>query len=314
MKVLLVDTVHPVLPERLAELGLEVEEDYNSQPLQILEKLKDYTGLIIRSRFPVGADVIHRATNLKFIGRVGAGLENIDLAAAQKAGIQVFKAPEGNRDAVGEHALAMLLMLFNNLKKADAEVRTGQWLRADNRGYELRGKTVGILGFGYMGSAFAEKLQGFNCRILAYDKYKTDYAPAGVEEVSLAQLQDEADVLSLHIPQSEETLEMVNAGFLAGFAKPIYLINTARGKSVVTSDLVAALQSGQVLGACLDVLEYEKSSFENMFSQSLPAAFDYLIKSERVILSPHIAGWTHESHERMAQVIVNKVEAFLNNT
>jgi D-3-phosphoglycerate dehydrogenase len=308
MKVLILDTVHPILKRRLEAMGYTVNEDVKSTPQQLEARLPQYHGLIIRSRFPITAAFIHRAKTLKFIGRVGAGLENIDLTAAQKAGIQVFKAPEGNRDAVGEHALGMLLMLFNHLKRADAEVRAGVWRRAENRGYELRGKTVGIFGFGYMGSALAEKLQGFNCRVVAYDKYKTSYAPSGVEELSLRQFKAAADVVSLHIPQSPETVGLVDQAFLEGFAKNIYLINTARGKALVTQDLVWALENGKVLGACLDVLEYEKASFENMFTQSLPEAFEYLIKSSKVLLSPHIAGWTHESHQRMAQVIADKVE------
>jgi D-3-phosphoglycerate dehydrogenase len=311
MKILLLDTVNPHLIKRLKGLGCQVDEDYQSTPQEILSKINAYQGLVIRSRFPLKAKFIAQAQNLQFIARVGAGLENIDLQAAADANISVFKAPEGNRHAVAEHALGMLLSLFNNLKRADAEVRQGIWRREENRGYELRGKTVAIIGFGYMGSAMAKKLTGFDCRVVAYDKYKTNYATQGVEELSLAQVQAAADVVSLHVPQSEETSGWVNADFLAAFKKDIYLLNTARGKSVVTQALVNALESGKVKGACLDVLEYEKSSFENMFSQNLPEAFDYLIKSDKVLLSPHIAGWTFESDIAMVEVIAAKIEVFL---
>ncbi len=303
-----IDTVDPLLQNGLSQLGWEVEEDYSSSKEEIANKLHQYQGLVIRSRFPVDKAFLEKAHHLKFIARVGAGMENIDIPFAESKGIHLIKAPEGNRDAVGEHAIGMLLMLFNNLKRADAEVRNGQWRREANRGFELQGKTVGILGYGYMGSAMAEKLQGFGCTVIAYDKYKSNYAPTGVEEVSLAELQDRTDILSLHIPQSAETAGMVNDDFIHAFAKPFYLINTARGKSVRTTALVKALEAGKVKGACLDVLEYEKASFENMFSQQLPEAFEYLIKSDKVILSPHVAGWSFESNIKMAEVILEKIK------
>lgn len=308
MKVLIVDTVDAILTDGLKQLGYTVEEDYFSPKGGIIQKLDEYDGLVIRSRFPVDQELIEAGEKLKFIARVGAGMENIDIPFAQSKGIHLIKAPEGNRDAVGEHAVGMLLMLFNNLKRADAEVRKGMWRREENRGLELHGKTVGVIGYGQMGSAFAEKLRGFGCRVLAYDKYIFGYGNEFVKEVSLEELQREADIVSLHIPQAEETLGMMDLAFIDAFAKPFYLINTARGKSVKTADLVQGLKSGKVLGACLDVLEYEKASFEDMFSQDLPAAFEYLIKSERVILSPHIAGWTIESNQKMAQTIVDKVK------
>ncbi len=323
MKVLIIDTVDPILTDGLRGLGFELEEDYKSSKAEIMAKLPNYEGMVIRSRFPVDKTFIECGTSLRFIARVGAGMENIDIPFAESKNINLIKAPEGNRDAVGEHAIGMLLMLFNNLKRADAEVRNGQWRREANRGLEIQGKTVGIIGYGYMGSAFAEKLQGFGCKVLAYDKYKSGFGNVYVEETSLTDLQKYADIVSLHIPQSEETLGMVNSDFINAFAKPFYLVNTARGKSVKTADLVDALKSGKVLGACLDVLEYEKASFEDMFvevrprpsatpskgGQNMPAAFQYLIEAENVILSPHIAGWTIESNQKMAQTIVNKVKA-----
>lgn len=309
MKVLIIDTVDPILTDGLRSLGYKLDEDYKSSKAEIMAKLSEYGGIVIRSRFPVDKEFIESGTSLKFIARVGAGMENIDIPFAESKNIHLIKAPEGNRDAVGEHAVGMLLMLFNNLKRADTEVRNGQWRREANRGFEIHGKSVGIIGFGYMGSAFAEKLKGFGCKVLAFDKYKKSFGDPYVHEVSLEELKRTADIVSLHIPQSEETVGMVNAEFINSFSKPFYLINTARGKSVNTSDLVAALKSGKVLGACLDVLEYEKASFEDMFAQDLPPAFQYLIEAENVVLSPHIAGWTVESNQKMAQTIVHKVKA-----
>ncbi len=322
MKVLLIDTVDPTLSGGLRQMGFQLEEDYKSSKEDIANKLSDYQGMVIRSRFPVDAAFIAKGTNLKFIARVGAGMENIDIPFAESKGIHLIKAPEGNRDAVGEQAIGMLLMLFNNLKRADSEVRQGLWRREENRGLEIHGKTVGIIGYGYMGSAFAEKLRGFGCTVLAYDKYKKGFGSEYVKEVSLEELQQESDIVSLHIPQAPDTLGMVDEDFINAFAKPFYLINTARGKSVKTEALVNALKSGKILGACLDVLEYEKASFENMFTlagegdlgsaeivTSLPEAFQYLIQSDKVILSPHIAGWSFESNKKMAQVILDKVNA-----
>lgn len=312
-KVLVVDTVDPILINGLKELRYKVDEDYSSSKAEIMKKLGDYQGMVIRSRFPVDKELIDSGSSLEFIGRVGAGMENIDILHAESKGIHLIKAPEGNRDAVGEHAIGMLLMLLNNLKRADMEVRNGQWRREENRGYEIQGKVVGVIGYGYMGSAFAEKLRGFGCKVLVYDKYKKSFGDGFINETSLREIQERADIVSIHIPQSPETVGMVNADFINAFQKPFYFINTARGKSVVTADLVEAIKSGKVLGACLDVLEYEKASFENMFSQELPEAFQYLINSDKVVLSPHIAGWTFESNEKMAQTIVNKVRALKAN-
>lgn len=320
MKVVLLDTVHEALPKGLKEIGFELQEAYTQTGKKLQAILAAADGLIVRSRIPINHQVFEWSPNLKFIGRVGAGMENIDVDMATSRKVALFNAPEGNRTAVGEHALGMLLMLLNRLKIADNEVRQGVWLRAENRGVELEGKTIGIIGYGHMGSAFAEKLQGFGCAVLAYDKYKTGFASKWVKEVSLATLQQQADIVSLHIPQTEETIGMVNTAFLENFAKPIYLINTARGKIVNTEALVEALKNKKVSGACLDVLEYEKSSFENMFSRSvehskvqkIPQAFQYLLKAPQVLLSPHIAGWTHESNRKMAEVIVEKIKQWKN--
>lgn len=306
MKILHLDSNHPLLIQQLNDLGFTNHEDYTSSKEAIQDKIKNYDGFIIRSRFSIDNTFLDAATNLKFIGRVGAGLENIDCDYAQQKGIHLISAPEGNRNAVGEHSLAMLLSLFNKLHKADAQVRQGQWLREDNRGLELDGKTVGLIGYGNMGKAFAKKLHGFEVTVLCYD-IKPNVGDANATQVSLQELQEKADVLSLHIPETPLTINMVNETFINDFKKPFWFINTARGKSVITAHLTAALQSGKILGAGLDVLEYEKSSFENLFSSNMPEAFQYLIQAENVILTPHVAGWTIESKEKLAQTIVDKI-------
>ena len=308
MKILHLDTNHPLLIHQLNKLGFDNHEDNESSKEIIEAKIHEYEGIVIRSRFTIDKKFLDKATRLKFIARVGSGLENIDVAYAQSKDIHLFSAPEGNRNAVGEHALGMLLSLFNNLNKADREVRQGKWQRESNRGLELDGKTVGIIGYGNMGKAFAKKLRGFDVEVLCYD-IKDSVGDTNCRQVTLSELQKEADVLTLHTPQTELTINMVDADFINAFTKPFWLINTARGKSVVTKDLVTALQSGKVLGAGLDVLEYEKASFESLFNSELPEAFKYLIEAENVILSPHVAGWTIESKEKLAQTIVDKIKA-----
>lgn len=308
MKVLHIDSNHDLLINQLNDLGYINDIDYTSSKEAIEAKIYKYGGLVIRSRFTIDKTFLDAATNLKFIARVGAGLENIDCNYARKKGVYLIAAPEGNRNAVGEQALAMLLSLFNKLNKADREVREGKWLREDNRGIELDGKTVGIIGYGNMGKAFAKKLRGFDVNVLCYD-IKDHVDDENAKQVSLKALQKQADVLSLHTPQTPLTLNMINAEFINSFSKPFWLINTARGKSVVTADLVSALQSDKILGAGLDVLEYEKTSFENLFSDDMPPAFQYLIQAENVLLTPHVAGWTIESKEKLAQTIVDKIKA-----
>lgn len=307
MKILHIDSNHSLLINQLNDLGCTNDEDYTSSKQEIQNKISDYDGFIIRSRFSIDKQFLDAATNLKFIGRVGAGLENIDCEYASQKGIHLISAPEGNRNAVGEHSLAMLLSLFNKLNKADQEVRSGKWLREENRGIELDGKTVGLIGYGNMGKAFAKKLRGFDVTVLCYD-LKENVADTNAKQVSLKELQKQADVLSLHTPETQLTTNMVDENFINQFTKPFWLINTARGKSVVTKDLVSALKSGKILGAGLDVLEYEKASFENLFSSNMPEAFQYLIQAENVLLSPHVAGWTKESKEKLAQTIVDKIK------
>ncbi|WP_412986552.1 2-hydroxyacid dehydrogenase [Pontimicrobium sp. IMCC45349] len=309
MKVLHLDTNHPLLLSQLNDLGFTNHEDYTSSKQDIEAKIHEYDGFIIRSRFKIDKQFLDKATNLKFIGRVGAGLENIDCEYAESKGVKLISAPEGNRNAVGEHALGMLLSLFNKLNTADSEVRNGRWQREANRGVELDGKTVGLIGYGNMGNAFAKKLRGFDVEVLCYD-IKDNLGNANATQVSLSELQERADVLSLHTPETPLTINMIDDDFINSFKKPFWLINTARGKSVVTKDLVKALKSGKILGAGLDVLEYEKSSFEDMFSDNqLPEAFQYLIKAPNVLLTPHVAGWTIESKIKLAQTIVDKIKA-----
>ena len=307
MKVLLLDSNHPSLKKGLEKIGYQCDEDFISTKEAIEAKITLYDGIVIRSRFAIDKQFIDAATNLKFIARVGAGLENIDVNYALHKGIKLISAPEGNRNAVGEHALGMILSLFNNLNKADAEVKKGIWLREENRGVELEGKTIGIIGYGNMGKAFAKKLKGFDVETICYD-IKPDLGDTNATQVTLEILFKKTDVLSLHLPETPLTLKMINTTFIDQFKKDFYIINTGRGPSVVTANLVKALRSGKILGACLDVLEYEKSSFENLFSESnLSEAFKYLTQSDKVILSPHIAGWTHESHYKLAKIIIEKV-------
>lgn len=309
MKILHLDTNHPLMIARLRALGFENHEDYSSSREVVEEKIGNYDGIIIRSRFTLDRSFLEKADKLKFIGRVGAGLENIDTSYAEERGIFLASAPEGNRNAVGEHTLGMLLSLMNKLNSADREVRSGSWRREENRGVELDGKTVGIIGYGNMGHAFAKKLRGFDVQVLCLD-IRPDLADEEVRQVELDEFQDLCDVVSLHVPQTEETIGMVDARFIAGFRKPFWLLNTARGKCVKTDALVAGLDSGRILGAGLDVLEYEKTSFESLFGGGkLPESFEYLVNADNVILSPHVAGWTKESKEKLAQTIVDKIEA-----
>ena len=308
MKILHLDTNHPTLLKQLNAAGHENHEDYTSSKIEIEKKIHNYDGIIVRSRFSIDEPFLKKATKLKFIGRVGAGLENIDCCYASSNGIKLISAPEGNKNAVGEHTLGMILSLFNKLNKADKEVKQGFWFREENRGIELDGKTIGIIGYGNMGKSFAKKLRGFDVEVLCYD-IKPSVGDENCKQVSLKELQEKIDVLSLHIPQTILTEKMINTSFIESCTKNFWLINTARGKSVVTKDLVLALKSGKILGAGLDVLEYEKSSFENLFSKDqMPDAFEYLIASENVLLSPHVGGWTQESKEKLANTIVTKIK------
>lgn len=307
MKILHLDSNHPLLLQMLEEAGFSNEEDYTSTKAEIESVISEYDGIVIRSRFKIDKSFLDAASNLKFIARVGAGLESIDTEYAEKRNVKLIAAPEGNRNAVGEHTLGMLLSLFNKLNKADGEVKNGLWNREANRGMELDGKTVAIIGYGNMGKAFAKKLRGFDCEVLCFD-IKENVGDENAKQVSLKELQLKADVLSLHTPWTPLTDKMVDANFINSFAKPFWFLNTARGKSVVTAHLVSALKSGKILGAGLDVLEFEKLSFETLFdTDNLPNSLKELFAMPNVILSPHIAGWTVESKEKLATVIAQKI-------
>lgn len=308
MNVLITDSTHPVLVEKLEAAGhcCRVWTDCTYESL--LAEVQNYDALVVRSKIMIDRNFIDHARHLRCIGRVGAGMETIDVDYAESVGIKCLNSPEGNRDAVGEHAVGLLLALMDKIRVADNEVRQGLWRREANRGLEIKGRTVGIIGCGNMGSAFAQRLRGFECQIVAYDKYKpAGYAPDWVEEVSLEELQRRADIVSLHVPLTDETHYMADADFFAAFAKPIYLINTSRGAVVNTADLVAAMEQGRVLGAALDVIEYEDMSKDGLDLDTLPADFRYLLESPRTVLTPHVAGWTVESKYKLAAVLADKI-------
>jgi len=308
-KILFVDTAHPVLKEKLEQFGFQCDYFPEYQKSDFEKIVQQYVGIIIRSKIKMDKEIIDKAVRLKFIGRVGAGMENISFDYAALKGIKCLNAPEGNRDAVGEQAIGMLLSLFNNLIVCDKEVRNGIWKREENRGVELGGKTVGIIGYGNTGSAFAKKIKGFGVKILAYDKYKFDFSDEFVLESTMDDLFEQSDIISFHIPLSKETTFLCDKIFLEKFKKNIYLINTSRGKVVKTTDLIEFLEKGKVKGACLDVLEYEKTSFEGIGNENFPPELKKLFQMKNVILSPHIAGWTHESNIKMALALFEKIKA-----
>lgn len=307
MRILFLDEVHPILSERLIKAGHTCIQATQSSLEETKKAVVNADGIVIRARFRLDEDILQHAKQLKFIARSGAGMENIDANYCKSRNIQLYNAPEGNRNAVGEHALGMLLSLLNNLNKGDKEVRSGKWEREGNRGEELDGKTVGIIGFGNNGRAFAKKLRGFEVNVLAYDKYKTNFGNEFVQEARLEDIYKNADIVSFHIPQNEETIFMGNTSFFDHFLKPIILLNLSRGKIIETKALVDALKNSKVKAAGLDVLEYEKSSFESFFEQEIPPAFQYLLSAENVILSPHVGGWTKESYFKLSDVLADKI-------
>jgi D-3-phosphoglycerate dehydrogenase len=308
-KILFTDPTEPLLAEALTAAGFACDHDLDSPRAVILEKLSAYQGLVIRSRLKIDRELIDAAPDLQFIARSGVGVEHIDLAYAASRGITVFTSPEGSRDAVGEHTLGLLLMLMNNLARADRQVRQGQWIRGGNRGYEIKGKTVGILGYGNMGTAFAQRLQGFDCEVIAYDKFKENYGDENAQAVSLAELQARADILSIHIPYTPENHHFINGAFLDAFAHPVWVVNTARGLVLDTAALVERLANGQVRGAALDVIEYEDQSFVHLDPKAQPAPFQQLLEMPQVVLNPHIAGWSYEAEEGHARTLARKILA-----
>ena len=313
MNIIHLDANHPLLVDQLETLGYNNFIDTESSKEEVEKKISIYDGVIIRSRFPIDKTFIDKAKNLKFIGRVGAGLETIDINYAKKKGIKLISAPEGNRNAVGEHNLGLLLGLLNKIRVADISVRNGKWLREPNRGIELEGKIIGLIGYGNMGKSFAQKLKGFDVEVLCYD-IKNNVGDENAKQVTLNELKNSAEILSLHVPQTTDTKGMVNDSFISDFENPFLLLNTARGNCVVIKDLVKALKNNKILGAGLDVLEFENSSFESLLlTKNISHEMDYLIKSNKVLLTPHIAGWTNESKMKLAQVIVEKIKEIYKN-
>ena len=311
-RVLVTDKTHPILCEKLQAAGYHCDVQADLSYNELLEVINNYDALVVRSKVEIDRNFLDNTHTLKCIGRVGAGMETIDVEYDEQKGIRCLNSPEGNRDAVGEHALGMLLALFNNMVRANNEIRTGLWKREANRGLEIKGKTIGVIGFGNMGSSFAKRLRGFECNIISYDKYKKNYAPEYVEEVELDELFERADVVSFHVPLTAETHYMADADFFNSFSKPIYLINTARGAVVKTVDLVSAMQSGKVLGVALDVIEYENMSKDGLDLETLSADFKYLLQADNAVLTPHIGGWTVESKYKLADVLADKIIDVLN--
>ena len=304
MKVLIVDLMHESILGLLGKYGFEVTYAPKITREEIFEQISSYEGIIIRSKTPLDRELLERATRLQFIGRAGAGLDQLDLDYLEERGVELFHAAKGNRDAVAEHAIGGILALFNHLNQADTQVRKGIWDREGNRGVELKGKTVGIFGFGNMGKAFSKRLKGFGVNVLAYDKYKKDFGKKGVQEVSWETLKKEADVLSIHVPLTAETRDFFTLDELKSFAKPFWLINTARGEVIRMETLNQALDLGILIGLVLDVLENEK--FER-FCPDQKLQFELLAKRENVLFTPHVAGWTVESYQKINEVLVKQI-------
>jgi len=313
MKVFFIDKVHPILQERLTRNGFDCIDATGFSMEEFLIHQYEVQGIVIRARFLLNSEYLSNFPNLSFIARSGSGLENIDTSYCKEHQIQLFNSPEGNRNAVAEHALGMLLALMNKLCRANDQINRGLWKREDNRGEELDGKTVGIIGYGNNGAAFAKKLRGFDVKVLAYDKYKQGFGDSFVHESTLEAILNSADVISLHIPQNKETRGFVNTSFIDSVQKPFYLLNLSRGKIVNTDALMQGLQSNKIKAAGLDVLEYESKDFESIFATQLPAAFEYLLASDRVILSPHVGGWTKESYFKLSNVLADKILEWSDN-
>jgi D-3-phosphoglycerate dehydrogenase / 2-oxoglutarate reductase len=308
-KILFIDQTHPCLQEELEGMGF-VCDFFPEKGEEDIEKIiHQYTGVIIRSRILLDKKILEKAVKLCFIGRVGAGMESIDVEYAASKNIVCFNSPEGNRDALAEHALGMLLMLMNKLNIADKQIRQGIRLREENRGIEIKEKTIGIIGYGNIGSAFSQRLKGFQANVIAYDKYKFNYSDEFVKESSWDEILETADIVSFHVPLTTETNYLFNKSLINKFKKNIFVINTSRGKVVNTNDLVEGLKKGKILGAALDVIEYEDTSFEKLDESRLPEAYQFLLQAENVVLTPHIAGWTTESKYKLAKVLAEKIRA-----
>jgi len=309
-KILFINQAHPVMSQTLTAAGYECIEDTTSTKREIESKISEYDGVVIRSRISLDQQFLDAGKHLDFIAREGVGLEHINVQYAESIGIKVFISPEGSQDTVGEHAIGMLLNLLNKINRADRQVRDGKWFREENRAVELKGKTIGIIGYGNMGTSFARKVSGFEVKCLTYDKYKSNYGDEYAKEASLERIFKEADIVSLHIPYEEDNYHFVDEKFINSFSKNIYIINTARGLVLKTAAVTEGLKSGKVLGVGLDVLEYEKSSFAEVNFSDLPQPFHYLTQSDKVVLAPHIAGWSFESKKKHGQVLAKKIMKF----
>lgn len=302
MKILIADQLHHIFKEKAQALGYQVDDEPDITKTEALEKIKNYDGIVIRTKFTIDRKMFEAASKLKFVARAGAGLDNIDVAEAQKRNIVLFGANQGNSDAVGEHAVGLLLSLMNNFRKADKEIREGIWDREGNRGYELKGKTVGIIGYGFMGQSFARKLKGFQADVIAYDKYKTNFSDEFARQVSMEEIVKHSDVLSLHIPLTNQTRQLVKDEYFFRFKKPIFFINTARGEIVEVKAVLKAIEQGKILGAGLDVLQTEK--FPMLAQQPW---YNELKNNCKVILTPHVAGWTFDSYRKISEVLAEKL-------
>jgi len=309
MKILHLDTTHPFLGKELEKIGFTNYYDFKTIKSEL--KISDFFGIIIRSRISIDKNFIDKCKNLKFIARIGSGIENIDVDYAKQKGIQIISTPEGNSNAVGEHALGMLLSILNNINSSNSEVKKGIWNRESNRGIELKNKTVGLIGYGNTGKSFAKKLNGFDVNTIFYDikKIKKDnYA----NPVSLNYLKDNSDIISLHVSMTEESIGLITKNFIESCAKPFWLINTSRGSCIIINDLVKGLKDGKVLGAGLDVIAFEKKSFEKLtVNENDQSNLNYLNSSNNVILTPHIAGWTQESKIRLVKIALEKIKKLL---
>lgn len=305
--ILIIDELHNELILKLKEFGFLVDYKPLIEKKEIENIIGNYNGLLLRSKIKIDSVLIEKAIKLEFIGRAGSGLENIDTLFAEKRGIKCFNSPEGNRDSVGEHAIGLLLSLLNKISKSNNEIKTGIWNRNDNWGTELKGKTVGIIGYGNMGSSFAKKLSGFDVKVIAFDKFKKKFSDNYVQEVSMKVLFKDSDILSIHVPLTEDTNHMVTTEFLKKFNKNIYLLNTSRGQVVRTKDLSENIENGKVLGAGLDVLEYENFGFENIVVNNSNEELKYLLNSDKVIITPHVAGWSQESYYKISMVLAEKI-------
>ena len=305
MRIVVLDDFSPLINQTLSNWNWQVITGQNWTLEDFKKNANQLEGIIVRSKFPLNSEHLKLAKKLKFIARPGSGLENIDLKYCKENNIEVFRSPEGNRDALAEHTLGMLLSLINHLNIANSQVRNNIWEREKNRGTELKGKVMAIIGYGYMGKAFAQRLNGFEMEVIAYDKYISGFGTNHVKEVNLEEIFQRADFVSLHTPLSSETIGIMNSSFFEKFKKPFIIINTARGKSLIVEDLINSLNSKKIIGACLDVLDVESSSFS--LNKAENQSFEKLKKFNNVVLSPHIAGWSYESKEKMAQVILEKI-------